>query len=285
MTILLKRCSVCFSLCLISAPLPLAAAPDIAPPVKLARHMEDTAVDYQKYYFSEKYDGVRAWWDGQNLLTRSGRVIAAPAWFTRGFPAEPLDGELWIARGRFAEVSGLVRRESPGEGWREVSYMVFDLPAAEGDYETRYAALGARVRAAANPHLQRVAQTPVQSLQQLQQALRDGTQAGAEGLMLQRRDAPYRHGRSDDLLKLTVERDAEARVVAHLPGKGKYEGAMGALLVEDGQGRRFRIGTGFSDVERVSPPPPGAQITYRYTGQTATGLPRFPRYLRLRPEE
>ena len=285
MTFRLNSCSVCFSLLLLYPPLPAFADSESGPPLKLAMHIQDAHINQAAYFVSEKYDGVRAWWDGQRLLTRSGRTIQAPESFTRGFPTVPLDGELWLGRGRFAEVSGLVRRDKPTKGWEEVRYMVFDMPEAGGDFEARYEALGRQLDAVGNPHIERVHQAPVSTTEQLLAHLSAVTGTGGEGLMLQRRDAPYRRGRSDDLIKLTAQRDAEARVVAHLPGKGKYEGALGALLVEDTAGRRFRIGSGFSDLERTEPPPPGTQITYRYTGETATGLPRFPRFLRLRPEE
>ena len=79
---------------------------------------------------SEKYDGVRAFWDGMSLVTRSGRIINAPDWFLAQLPDEPMDGELWLGYGRFSEVSGLIRRKDSdtSELWQDVSYMVFDLP-------------------------------------------------------------------------------------------------------------------------------------------------------------
>jgi len=78
-------------------------------------------------------------------------------------------------------------------------------------------------------------------------------------------------------------------VVAHLPGKGKYQGMMGSLLVEirdadTQQARRFKIGTGFSDAQRADPPAIGTIITYKYFGTTNTGLPRFASFLRVRDE-
>jgi DNA ligase-1 len=76
--------------------------------------------------------------------------------------------------------------------------------------------------------------------------------------------------------------DREATVVAHLPGKGRHLGRLGALLVEDADHRRFRIGTGFSDAQRENPPPVGSVVTYRYRGLTATGLPRFASFMRVR---
>jgi len=105
---------------------------------------------------------------------------------------------------------------------------------------------------------------------------------GGEGLMLHRADALYRAGRSDDLLKLKPWDDAEAVVVAHLSGSGKYAGRLGALLVELPNGQRLRIGSGFSDAQRDHPPAVGTTITYRYRGQTAKGLPRFATFLRVR---
>ena len=63
---------------------------------------------------------------------------------------------------------------------------------------------------------------------------------------------------------------------------GKFAGKLGALLVEMPDGRRFRIGTGFSDVQRAVPPPLGSIVTYRYRGMTARGLPRFASFLRIR---
>jgi DNA ligase-1 len=72
--------------------------------------------------------------------------------------------------------------------------------------------------------------------------------------------------------------------VGHLPGKGKYQGMLGALLVETEQGKRFRIGTGFSDAERRHPPPIGSILTYQYHGLTPKGLPRFSSFLRIREE-
>ena len=69
--------------------------------------------DPAKYLVSEKYDGVRAIWDGKVLRFRSGRAVDAPAWFIAKLPAQPLDGELWLARGRFEALSGIVRKTEP----------------------------------------------------------------------------------------------------------------------------------------------------------------------------
>jgi DNA ligase-1 len=91
------------------------------PPIPLANVLAPN-IDVSKYLVSEKYDGVRAVWDGSVLRFRSGNVVNAPRWFLSKLPATPLDGELWIARGKFDQLSGVVRKSIPiDDEWRQVS--------------------------------------------------------------------------------------------------------------------------------------------------------------------
>jgi DNA ligase-1 len=256
------------------------------PPAIPLANVYHPGVNLEDYWVSEKLDGVRAYWDGEKLWSRGGHVYAAPDWFTAQFPSHPLDGELWNGRGRFAELSGVVRKGQPvDEEWRQVRFHVFDLPVPEKVFEQRYRQLKQLVEASGSPYLALVVQRPVASHPELVAELEQVVAAGAEGLMLKRRNSRYQAGRSDDLLKVKTHDDAEATVVGHLQGKGKYEGLMGSLEVELANGRRFRIGTGFSDVERHNPPTVGTVITFRYRGFTATGLPRFASFLRVRNDE
>ena len=62
-------------------PVPPVFAGEQAPPLMLAKVYRN-GVSLPEYWVSEKYDGVRGYWDGQRLLTRGGEAIAAPAWFT-----------------------------------------------------------------------------------------------------------------------------------------------------------------------------------------------------------
>ncbi|HEY4530836.1 MAG TPA: DNA ligase [Luteimonas sp.] len=235
------------------------------------------------YWVSEKLDGVRGRWDGRRLWTRGGYPVDAPSWFTAGWPDMAMDGELWMGRGRFEETSALVRNPPADDApWREVRFLVFDLPDHGGRFEERVLAMRALARAGHPPWLRPVAQSRVPDEAALRARLRAVLAAGGEGLMLHHGAARYLPGRSDALLKLKPHDDAEARVVAHLPGRGKYAGMTGALLVERADGARFRIGSGLSDAERAAPPPHGSLVTYRFNGLTANGLPRFPRYLRVR---
>ncbi len=259
-------------------------APPSAPAMLLAE-VYTADIDVSQYWVSEKFDGVRAQWDGHVLRFRGGGRVPAPAWFTEHFPAVPLDGELWIARDRFDALLGIVRRSEPVDAeWRQVRYLVFELPGAAGDFSARIRQMRTIAELAGVPWLQVVEQTRVADRIALLQRLDAVVRAGGEGLMLHRADAPYLTGRSDALLKLKPWQDAEAVVVGHVPGKGKYRGMTGALQMEMPDGTRFRIGSGLSDALRRQPPPIGTRITYRYQQLTKRGVPRFPRYLRVRED-
>lgn len=242
-------------------------------------------LDLSAYWVSEKYDGIRAFWDGSRLISRQGQPIDAPVWFVQGLGAVALEGELWAGRGRFACVQSAVGRGAAADAlWRGVRWMVFDAPAHEGDFAERQRVLRAQVQRINRPWIEAAAQWQVRTAAQLQQQLQQFTQAGAEGLMLRRADAPYRAGRSGDLLKVKLHDDAEAVVVAHLPGKGRLTGLTGALLVRLPDGRELRLGSGLSDADRRNPPPVGAVVTYRHSGWHASGLPRFARFWRVRED-
>lgn len=264
---------------------PSAPAGEPAPPPLMLAQRYEAGVDVRDYWISEKLDGVRGYWDGSRLLTRGGHRIRTPDWYTAGWPHVPLDGELWIGRGRFDEVSGIVRRQQPEDGaWQRVRYMVFDLPAHPGTFDERLAALRDLICRLRIDWLQPVAQFRLDSPVALEARLADIVSAGGEGLMLHRAAALRQARRSEDLLKLKAHDDAEAQVIGHEPGQGRYRGMLGALRVRTADGREFRLGTGFTDAQRRSPPSPGTWVTYRYNGLTATGQPRFARFLRVRDE-
>lgn len=266
------------------AALLLAPAFATPPRLMLATGHHD-GIEVADWLVSEKLDGVRGHWDGRALYTRAGNRIQAPEWFTAGWPDQPLDGELWLGRGRFEEASGIVRTSGGAHpGWREMRFMVFDLPAHRGPFEQRVAAMRTLLAADGVAWLRPVEQHRVADSGALEARLRAVVAAGGEGLMLQHRHARYRVGRSDQLLKLKPFDDAEARVVGYTAGRGKYAGMTGALVVERPDGLRFRIGSGLTDALRARPPAVGTWVTYRFNGLTGGGVPRFPRFLRVREE-
>lgn len=260
---------------------PLHSAPP--PPVELV-DVYHGGVDLSRYWISEKFDGVRGYWDGHQLLTRSGSVVHLPAWFTRNWPRTPLDGELWAGYGQFARASAIVRMADANDpGWHRMTYRVFDLPGHGGDFDARVPAIRATVAAIGDPWVVGIRQFHVADETQLFAELERIVGKGGEGIVLHRGDAPYRPGRGVGLLKLKPHEDAEAQVVAIRLGQGRIAGRMGSLDVRTRDGRRFSIGSGFSDADRADPPPVGSWVTYRFNGRTAAGLPRFARFMRRRP--
>jgi len=252
--------------------------------VQLATSFSDDA-HAEDYLISEKYDGVRAIWTGERLITRQGNPIHAPDWFTAQWPNVWLDGELWSKHHDFEFVMSTVSKNNAIDSeWRKIYYMIFDAPDKEQTmpFELR----SQRYRQIANeinlPHVIPIKQFTVANNKALHQILDEYVQRGAEGLMLHRKSALFESGRTDNLLKLKPHMDAEAKVIEILNGAGKFDGMMGSMLVEMPSGLRFKIGSGFSDEERRSPPKVGDYITYKYHGFTGRGIPRFASFIRLR---
>jgi len=264
----------------------MARAADFSPPPAMLANVYRSDTSLADYLVSEKLDGVRGYWDGEKLLTRGGERIEAPGWFIAGWPAVPLDGELWVGRGQFSSAVSIVRQRTPDDAaWRKLHFMVFDLPGHPGTFAERNAALKSLLAGLALPWVRQVEQFKVADRAGLRVEFDRVVKNGGEGLMLHRAASHYQAGRSDDLLKLKPYLDAEARVVAHLPGKGKHQGVLGALLVETAAGLRFRIGTGFSDAQRRNPPTLGSWVTYRYIGlNEGSGIPRFATFMRVRED-
>ncbi|SNY52216.1 DNA ligase-1 [Arsukibacterium tuosuense] len=266
-----------FLLALCSVQITATTKPDL-----LLAEVYQENIEVQQYWVSEKLDGVRAFWNGEQLISRGGNIIAAPEWFTAGFPEQPLDGELWLGRNKFADTLSIVsKQQAVASEWQHIRYYLFELPNAAGTFSERSRALQTIVQQQNSRYLMVVPQFRIKDNTVLLARLNELESAGAEGLMLHHQDALYKTGRSSDLLKLKTYQDSEARVIGYRPGKGKYRGMVGALVVKTPDGREFAIGSGLTDALRQSPPEIGATVTYRYNGLTKNGLPRFARFLRL----
>jgi DNA ligase-1 len=239
------------------------------------------------WWVSEKYDGVRGYWNGRELLTRVGNPVAAPPWFTAGWPTTPMDGELWAGRGRFSQAVSTVRQHQADDAqWRAMRFMVFDLPAHGGAFAERIAAVQAAVQHIGQSWVQAVPQELATTEPALLKQLNSTVEAGGEGLMLHHGAALYATQRTDGLRKLKPFDDAEAQVVGHVAGQGRHQGRLGALWMEipaqAGQSaKRFKLGTGLSDALRNHPPAVGTWVTFRYRGLIDAGVPRFASFLRV----
>ena len=254
-----------------------AAAPTAAP--VLLAHRWEADHDPTGWWMSEKLDGVRAYWDGENLVSRLGNAFIAPDWFTADLPADTLDGELWVGRKKFQRTTSIVRSGAANREWREVTYVVFDAPNAPGGFEQRLAHAKKVLTRSQTPHARTLEHVACTGIAHLQAELVRVEALGGEGLMLRAPASLYEPGRSRTLLKVKTFHDAEARVVGHAAGAGKHSKRLGALIVELANGTRFNVGTGLSDAERETPPAIGAVITFRYQELSDDGVPRFPSYV------
>lgn len=262
-------------------------------PAILLAESWDNAEDLTDWWISEKLDGVRAYWDGKQFLSRQGNVFHAPEWFIEHLPEVPLDGELWLDRKAFQRTVSIVRRQDKSDHWQQIRYLVFDAPAYDGDFETRMEFLidclsvhaGKKKKAAQNTSYATAHEhTRCESLDHLQQELQRVEQLGGEGLMLRQPNSRYHAGRSSTLLKVKTFHDMDAVVTGYQNGRGKHKGKMGALEIELPDGTQLKVGTGFSDKQRAAPPELGSVITIRYQELTDRGVPRFPSFIRVRSD-
>lgn len=258
------------------------------PPVQLAK-IYDQELHAQDFLISEKYDGIRAIWKNAQLQTRNGNPIHAPEWFVRSLPNTWLDGELWSQRQDFEFIASTVSKTIPdNDQWQQITYMVFDAPDRVHTFQARAERYTQLLNNLSLSHVKPVKQHRVKNNTALSSLLETYVKAGAEGLMLHRADAIFNDGRTDNLLKLKPYMDAEAIVLGHQPGKGKYTGMMGAIEVQlqnkklHSQPIIFKIGTGFSDQERLNPPQIGDIITFKYHGLSKNNIPKFASFLRIK---
>ena len=246
----------------------------------------DEKLDPTGYWMSEKLDGVRARWiaGARKFISRQGNEFFAPEWFTKGFPPFDLDGELWGGRGKFQQTVSIVRSANSGDAWKEIRYAVFDAPAIDEIFEVRIGVIKKFFTSFPDPRVVVLDQVACTGREHLIHDLDTIIKIGGEGIILRQPNSKYTAGRSAAILKVKPKRDAEARVIVHVPGRGKYVGMVGALKVEAPDGRKFSVGSGLSDADRRSPPPVGSVITYQYQELTDAGIPRFPRFSRVRTD-
>jgi DNA ligase-1 len=232
------------------------------------------------WWMSEKLDGVRAVWDCRQLRTRTGNVLHAPEWFLRSLPAsEPLDGELWIGRGRFQETVSLIQSHDAGFKWRQVRYAAFDAPMALGGFEDRLAAMRDAIAGDGPAYAlpQRLCSGQADLLKELARV----EHQGGEGVMLRQPGSAYERKRSGTLLKVKTFRDAEAVVVGYDGGTGRNAGCVGAIVACLQDGTEFRVSSGLTDALRRDPPAVGTVFTFKYQQLTDAGVPRFPSFYRV----
>lgn len=171
----------------------------IASHVQLQHGSDWQGIDLTGWVITEKLDGCRALWDGQQLVTRTGNVIDAPAELLAALPAGvALDGEVYAGRGNYETARQAVQygRWVPG-----VRFHVFDAITQGDAAQRRYVAVRA-VMAAECPLVTMLPAAVALSTQHAIDTLRHVLDHGGEGLMAQAPGTQYVQGRTALLQKL-----------------------------------------------------------------------------------
>ena len=247
---------------------------------------------------SEKLDGVRAYWDGENLLSRQGKKLNAPLSFTKNFPKFALDGELYAKELKFEEIQASVMDKLPDEkAWSRLKFHIFDVPEASGVLPRRLEVLAKFLKNEPNQNLIIIKQIKMRDNAHFLKFAESIIAKGGEGAVVREPNAPYERKRSKNALKFKKFKDAECEVIAVNKGSGKYANLAGSLTCkalgskddkekagEPKEGTIFKIGSGLSDEQRTNPPKIGSIITYKFQNLTSNGKPRFPIFLRIRED-
>lgn len=241
------------------------------------------------YWMSEKFDGVRAYFDGEKFISRQGNVFNVPQYFKQGLPSVgvmTLDGEFWMGRGEFLNTVS-VAMTNTFDLWKDMRFMVFDVPShADLPFEKRQDMLIKYFSENKCKFAEVVNQIQCKSKKHVDKFLKKVEDNGGEGVVLIKNSSKYYGKRTFDFLKVKSFHDAEAVVIGYVDGKkgGWTEGLCGSLRVrlcgEDNV--EFCVGSGLNSKYRVNPPKIGKIITFRYQELSKYGVPRFPVFMRVR---
>ncbi len=230
------------------------------------------------WVMSEKLDGIRAYWDGNQLLSRNGKKIHAPQWFIKDYPSFKIDGELWTKRDDFENISSIVRDKIPGKNWSQIKHYIFEVPNAKGDLFQRLE----KVKAYENDYILVLPQILIKNKQHQKDYLNEVEEKKGEGIVVRNPNALYINKRTYQALKVKNFKDTECKITGFTKGKGKYLDKVGAIICQLQNQITFKIGSGMDDKFRNNPPKVGTKITFKYQNLTKYGKPRFPVYLRIR---
>jgi len=230
------------------------------------------------WVMSEKLDGIRAYWNGKQLLSRGGKVIHAPTWFIKDYPSFKLDGELWSKRGDFENISSIVRDKVPTKEWIQIKHYIFEVPEAKGDLFERLK----KVEKYENNSIKLIKQIKIKNKKHQNNFLNKVLKEGGEGIVVRDSLQKYINKRTSKALKVKKFHDAECKIIGYTQGKGKFLDSIGAIICQLPNQIKFKIGSGMDEKFRNSPPKIGTIITFKYQNITKYGKPRFPVYLRIR---
>jgi DNA ligase-1 len=238
----------------------------------------------KNWMMSEKLDGIRAYWDGKQLLSKNGNIIHAPIWFIKDFPQFKLDGELWTKRNDFENIQSIVLDKKPSLHWNKITYNIFEVPEEKGNFLKRLEKIKMWQKENKNKYIKVIEQIRCLNKTQLEKYLEKMVNLKAEGVMIKNPSLEYFVGRSSSILKVKKFQDMEAKVIGinyHKDKKDKFK----SLILKLKNNIVFNLGNGFSKEERTNHPKIGDIVTFKYYNLTRFGKPKFASFLRIRKKE
>lgn len=246
----------------------------------------DKSQKIKNWMMSEKLDGIRAYWNGKNLISKNGNIIFAPKYFIKDFPNFELDGELWTKRNDFENIQSIVLDKTPSKHWKQITYNIFEVPNAKGDFLTRLEKIKNWQKKNKNEYIKIIKQIRCKNKAHLDQYLNELIKKQAEGIILKNPNLDYFTGRSSNVLKVKKFNDMEGEVIGinyneNTPEKSKFK----SLKLKLKNGVIFNLGNGFSKQERINHPKIADIVTFKYYNLTKFGKPKFASFLRIRKNE
>lgn len=244
-------------------------------------------ISIDNWMMSEKLDGIRAYWDGKQLLSKNGNIIHAPLWFIEDFPKFKLDGELWTKRDDFENIQSIVLDKNPSDYWKEITYNIFEVPEEKGVFIKRLEKISNWQKKNNNKYIKIIEQTKCKDDKHLEEYLEKLVNLKAEGLMLKNPFLEYFTGRSSNILKVKKFLDMEAEVIAinYHKNTKDIKNKFKSLVLKLENNIVFNLGNGFSKEQRINHPKIGDIVTFKYYNLTRFGKPKFASFLRVRKKE
>ena len=285
--------------------------------MKVPREFKGKEYAPKDWLMSEKLDGLRARYnpDTKEFVSRNNKPYNASTWFINSMPKIHLDGELFWGRDEFQKMGAARKKVAIDEDWFNIKFYVYDAPEIKAEFYDRYIALEELVKEVEdywNSYKKTLGKKfenvtcplvltkhyEVESIEQMKEFYQKILNLGGEGIMLKNPWSDYENKRSNHLLKCKPDFDTEAIVIGHKDGTGKYEGKLGSFIckplinhdnymtIDNDMEHEFAT-SGMNDEVRDNyklTHPIGTIITFKCSGYTKSGKPRFARYLRIRDD-
>ena len=247
-----------------------------------AKNYDNSKHTITNWYMSEKLDGIRAYWNGKELLSKNGNKIYTPNWFIKDFPPFELDGELWTKRDDFENIQNIVLDTNPSLKWEKITYNIFEVPNEKGNFDKRLEKIKSWLDKNPNKFIKIIPQLICKNETDLNIYLKELLDKKAEGIILKNPNLEYFTGRSENILKVKKFYDDEGLVIGlNYSNNGEFK----SLQLKLNNGIIFNLGGGFSDIEKNNPPKLGDIVTFKYYDLTKNNKPKFASFLRIRKKE